>query len=98
MKIRSSAYGAYHHQYHVVWIPKYRKKAVGFRILIWVLHFKCHWRKPVGIYSKSNLARLRHGCQSYLAELWAIDLEDNGALAVKEMVVPYVSSRNGIAS
>jgi putative transposase len=26
MKIRLSAHGAYHHQYHVVWIPKYRKK------------------------------------------------------------------------
>ncbi|MGE4092307.1 MAG: IS200/IS605 family transposase [Candidatus Binatia bacterium] len=26
MEIRFSAHGAYHHQYHVVWIPKYRKK------------------------------------------------------------------------
>src|SRR5712691_8708030 len=26
MKIKLSAHGAYHHQYHVVWIPKYRKK------------------------------------------------------------------------
>ena len=26
MKIRLSAHGAYHHQYHVVWIPKFRKK------------------------------------------------------------------------
>ncbi len=25
MKIRLSAHGAYRHQYHVVWIPKYRK-------------------------------------------------------------------------
>lgn len=25
MKIKRSAPGAYHHQYHVVWIPKYRK-------------------------------------------------------------------------
>ena len=33
-----------------------------------------------------------------LAELWAIDLEDNGALAVQDMVIPYVSSRYGIAS
>jgi REP element-mobilizing transposase RayT len=28
MKIKLSAHGAYHHQYHVVWIPKYRKKIV----------------------------------------------------------------------
>jgi putative transposase len=28
MKIRLSAHGAYHHQYHVVWIPKYRKKVL----------------------------------------------------------------------
>ena len=26
MEIRLSARGAYHHQYHIVWIPKYRKK------------------------------------------------------------------------
>ena len=26
MEIRFSAHGAYHHQYHVVWIPKYRRK------------------------------------------------------------------------
>jgi len=28
MKIRFSAHGAYHHQYHIVWIPKYRKKVL----------------------------------------------------------------------
>ena len=26
MEIRLSAHGTYHHQYHVVWIPKCRKK------------------------------------------------------------------------
>lgn len=26
MEIRLSSHGAYHHQYHIVWIPKYRKK------------------------------------------------------------------------
>jgi len=26
MEIRYSGHGAYHHQYHVVWIPKYRKR------------------------------------------------------------------------
>jgi REP-associated tyrosine transposase len=26
MQIKLSAHGAYHHQYQVVWIPKYRKK------------------------------------------------------------------------
>jgi putative transposase len=26
MQIRYSSHGAYHHEYHVVWIPKYRKK------------------------------------------------------------------------
>jgi putative transposase len=26
MEIRLSAHGTYHHQYHVVWIPKYRKR------------------------------------------------------------------------
>jgi putative transposase len=28
MKIKLSAHGAYHHQYHVVWSPKYRKKVL----------------------------------------------------------------------
>ena len=28
MKIRFSAHGAYHHQFHVVWIPKYRRKVL----------------------------------------------------------------------
>jgi putative transposase len=26
MRIRLSAHGAYHQQYHIVWIPKYRKR------------------------------------------------------------------------
>jgi len=29
MKISFSAHGAYHHQYHIVWIPKYRKKILS---------------------------------------------------------------------
>ena len=28
MEIRYSAHGAYHHQYHIVWIPKYRKRVL----------------------------------------------------------------------
>ena len=28
MDIRLSAHGAYHHQYHLVWIPKYRRRAL----------------------------------------------------------------------
>lgn len=28
MEIRQSAPGAYHHQYHIVWIPKYRKRVL----------------------------------------------------------------------
>ena len=28
MEIKISAHGAYHHQYHVVWIPKYRRKTL----------------------------------------------------------------------
>jgi putative transposase len=33
MKIRFSAHGAYHHQYHVVWIPKYRKKVLKGEVM-----------------------------------------------------------------
>jgi putative transposase len=28
MKIRFSAHGAYNHEYHIVWIPKYRKRVL----------------------------------------------------------------------
>ena len=28
MKTRFSAHGAYNHQYHIVWIPKYRKRVL----------------------------------------------------------------------
>ena len=28
MDIRLSAHGAYHHQFHLVWIPKYRKRVL----------------------------------------------------------------------
>jgi len=28
MKIRFSCHGAYNHQYHIVWIPKYRKRVL----------------------------------------------------------------------
>src|SRR5512136_642786 len=28
MEIRLSAHGAYHHQYHLVWIPKYRRRVL----------------------------------------------------------------------
>ena len=26
MDVRLSAHGAYHHEFHIVWIPKYRKR------------------------------------------------------------------------
>lgn len=28
MEIRLSAHGSYHHQFHLVWIPKYRKRVI----------------------------------------------------------------------
>ena len=28
MKIKLSAHGVYYHQYHVVWLPQYRKKVL----------------------------------------------------------------------
>ena len=28
MEIRLSAHGAYHHEYHLVWIPKYRRRVL----------------------------------------------------------------------
>ena len=36
MKIRLSAHGAYRHQYHVVWIPKYRKRILEVELKAFV--------------------------------------------------------------
>jgi putative transposase len=36
MEIRLSAHGAYHHEYHIVWIPKYRKRILKEEIKAFV--------------------------------------------------------------
>jgi putative transposase len=36
MEVRLSAHGAYQHQYHVVWIPKYRRRILRGAIKIFV--------------------------------------------------------------
>ena len=36
MEIRLSAHGAYQHQYHVVWIPKYRRRILRGAIKLFV--------------------------------------------------------------
>ena len=36
MEIRLSAHGTYHHEFHVVWIPKYRKKILKGDLRRWV--------------------------------------------------------------
>jgi len=36
MDIRLSAHGAYHHQYHLVWIPKYRRKVLTGEVKTYV--------------------------------------------------------------
>ena len=41
MEIRLSAHGAYHHQYHVVWIPKYRKKVLDGELTVFLESHLC---------------------------------------------------------
>lgn len=41
MQIRLSAHGAYHHQYHLVWIPKYRRRVLKGAL-------KEFWRQSLG--------------------------------------------------
>ncbi len=36
MQIRLSAHGAYRHQYHIVWIPKYRKKILQGQLKVFL--------------------------------------------------------------
>ena len=36
MEVRLSAHGAYQHQYHVVWIPKYRRRILRGAIKLFV--------------------------------------------------------------
>jgi putative transposase len=36
MDIRFSAHGAYHHQYHLVWIPKYRRRVLTDEVKAYV--------------------------------------------------------------
>jgi len=37
MQIRLSAHGAYHHQYHIVWIPKYRKRVLKGKLKLYLV-------------------------------------------------------------
>jgi len=36
MEIRLSAHGAYHHEYHLVWIPKYRRRVLKGPLKDWL--------------------------------------------------------------
>ena len=36
MDIRLSAHGSYHHQYHIVWIPKYRKRVLKGKLKVYL--------------------------------------------------------------
>jgi len=36
MKVRLSAHGAYRHQYHIVWIPKYRRRILEGELKVFI--------------------------------------------------------------
>jgi len=36
MKVKLSAHGAYQHQYHIVWIPKYRRRVLKLGVKTYV--------------------------------------------------------------
>ena len=56
MEVRLSAHGAYQHQYHVVWIPKYRR-----RIL----------RGPIKIFVHEHIPQIQHYHPDVEVQQWS---------------------------
>jgi len=60
MEVRLSAHGAYQHQYHVVWIPKYRR-----RIL----------RGAIKIFVEEHLPQIQHDHPDVLVQQWSVQVD-----------------------
>ena len=60
MGVRLSAHGAYQHQYHVVWIPKYRR-----RIL----------RGAIKIFVQEQLPEIQHYHPDVEVQQWSVQID-----------------------
>jgi putative transposase len=60
MEVRLSAPGAYQHQYHVVWIPKYRR-----RIL----------RGAIKIFVQEHVPQIQHYHPDVLVQQWSVQID-----------------------
>ena len=60
MEVRLSAHGAYQHQYHVVWIPKYRR-----RIL----------RGAIKIFVPEHLPQIQHYHPDVIVQPWSVPVD-----------------------
>jgi len=60
MEVRLSAHGAYQHQSHVVWIPKYRR-----RIL----------RGAIKIFVQEHLPQIQHYHPDVLVQQWSVRVD-----------------------
>jgi putative transposase len=60
MEVRLSAHGAYQHQYHVVWIPKYRR-----RIL----------RGAIKSFVQEPLPQIQHDHLDVTVQQWSVQVD-----------------------
>ena len=60
MEVRLSAHGAYQHQYHVVWIPKYRR-----RIL----------RGAIKLFVQEHLPQIQHYHPDVTVQQWSVQID-----------------------
>jgi putative transposase len=60
MEVRLSAHGAYQHQYHVVWIPKYRR-----RIL----------RGVIKIFVQEPIPQIQHDHPDVEVQQWSVQVD-----------------------
>ena len=60
MRVRLSAHGAYQHQYHVVWIPKYRR-----RIL----------RGGIKLFVQEQLPQIQHHHPDVELQHWSVQID-----------------------
>ena len=60
MEVRLSAHGAYQHQYHVVWIPKYRRRVL---------------RGAIKIVVQEHIPQIQHYYPDVIVQHWSVQVD-----------------------
>ena len=60
MEVRLSAHGAYQHHYHVVWIPKYRRR------ILW---------GAIKIFVQEHLRQIQHDHPDVIVQHWSVQID-----------------------